>query len=355
MEIVLSILYLVQQLNALLGLVKLMVLVTLNYSQHLHLLVILTDLHSDLLDLEIYSLLVDLLSLLQPILQSVPFCLLDLVMQLKDRLMITLVLEISLLLVESQKQLRLMRQQQVSLQYLVMVLRNRQTDILVLQLLSHYLVLQLREQLKTTLEILLSILYLELLLRDRPMIMSDLVLYSQRVDLLRLSQVILQKILHSLLSVEVRQSPLLQQQRLDLVLYSPLVDLERASQSTKQRLVFIQSVVKLYSITSSVMLVLDLYSLLEEQQNPRLQMYQKIQFCLLQLVLLQTLLQLLQIFLVELYLHSLVRLLSKELQLQRKQLDYTQLVVQSSLSTESDTLVLETSLLQAVQRKQLVL
>ena len=332
-----------------------MVLVTLNYSQHLHLLVILTDLHSDLLDLEIYSLLVDLLSLLQPILQSVPFCLLDLVMQLKDRLMITLVLEISLLLVESQKQLRLMRQQQVSLQYLVMVLRNRQTDILVLQLLSHYLVLQLREQLKTTLEILLSILYLELLLRDRPMIMSDLVLYSQRVDLLRLSQVILQKILHSLLSVEVKQNPLLQQQRLDLVLSLQLVDLERASQSTKQRLVFIQSVVKLYSITSSVMLVLDLYSLLEEQQNPRLQMYQKIQFCLLQLVLLQTLLQLLQIFLVELYLHSLVRLLSKELQLQRKQLDYTQLVVQSSLSTESDTLVLETSLLQAVQRKQLVL
>ena len=355
MEIVLSILYLVQQLNALLGLVKLMVLVTLNYSQHLHLLVILTDLHSDLLDLEIYSLLVDLLSLLQPILQSVPFCLLDLVMQLKDRLMITLVLEISLLLVESQKQLRLMRQQQVSLQYLVMVLRNRQTDILVLQLLSHYLVLQLREQLKTTLEILLSILYLELLLRDRPMIMSDLVLYSQRVDLLRLSQVILQKILHSLLSVEVRQSPLLQQQRLDLVLYSPLVDLERASQSTKQRLVFIQSVVKLYSITSSVMLVLDLYSLLEEQRNLLLQMYQKIQFCLQLEELVQSLLPSEKYLLGELYLHSLVRLLSKELQLQRKQLDYTQLVVQSSLSTESDTLVLETSLLQAVQRKQLVL
>ena len=355
MEIVLSILYLVQQLNALLGLVKLMVLVTLNYSQHLHLLVILTDLHSDLLDLEIYSLLVDLLSLLQPILQSVPFCLLDLVMQLKDRLMITLVLEISLLLVESQKQLRSMRQQQVSLQYLVMVLRNRQTDILVLQLLSHYLVLQLREQLKTTLEILLSILYLELLLRDRPMIMSDLVLYSQRVDLLRLSQVILQKILHSLLSVEVRQSPLLQQQRLDLVLYSPLVDLERASQSTKQRLVFIQSVVKLYSITSSVMLVLDLYSLLEEQRNLLLQMYQKIQFCLQLEELVQSLLPSEKYLLGELYLHSLVRLLSKELQLQRKQLDYTQLVVQSSLSTESDTLVLETSLLQAVQRKQLVL
>ena len=61
---------------------------------------------------------------------------------------------------------------------------------------------------------------------------------------------------------------------------------------------------------------------------------------MLQLVLLQNLLQSLHKFKVELYLHSLVSL-SRRLELQRKQLDYTQLVVQSSLSTESDTLVLK--------------
>ena len=123
----------------------------------------------------------------------------------------------------------------------------------------------------------------------------------------------------------------------------------------KKRLVFTQSAVKLNSTTSLIMLDLDLYSLLEEQQNPRLQIYQKAQLYLMQLVLLQNLLQSLQLFKVELYLRSLVKLLSRRLELQRKQLDYTQSVVQSSLSTESDTLVLETSLLQAVQRKQLVL
>ena len=93
---------------------------------------------------------------------------------------------------------------------------------LVLQL---YLVLQSREQLKITLEILLSILYLEMQSKDRLMIMLDLVLYSLQVDLLKLSQVILQKILHSLLSVEARQNPLLQQQKLDLVLSQRLVDM----------------------------------------------------------------------------------------------------------------------------------
>ena len=103
------------------------------------------------------------------------------------------------------------------------------------------------------------------------------------------------------------------------------------------------------------MLDLVLCSLLEEQQNPRLQIYQKAQSALMQLVLLQNLLQSLQLFTVELYLRSLVKLLSRRLELQRNQLDYTQSVVQSSLSTESDSLVLETSLLQAVQRKQLVL
>ena len=75
----------------------------------------------------------------------------------------------------------------------------------------------------------------------------------------------------------------------------------------------------------------------------------------MQLVLLQNLLQSSQLFTVELYLRSLVKLLSRRLELQRNQLDYTQSVVQSSLSTESDSLVLETSLLQAVQRKQLEL
>ena len=332
-----------------------MVLVLLNCLQHLHLLVILTGSHSDLLVLEIYLLLVDLSNLLQLILQNVPFCSQDLVLQVRNRQTDISDLEIYLLLVELQRQLHLMRQQQVYLQYLVLLSRNIQNVMLVLQLLSHYLVLQSREQLKITLEILLSILYLEMQSKDRPMIMLDLVLYSLQVDLLRLSQVILQKILHSLLSVEARQNPSLQQQRLDLVLSLQLVDLEKVLQSTKQRLVFTQSVVKLYSTTSSVILVLDLYSLLEEQQNPRLQMYQKIQFCLLQLVMLKTLLQSLQLFKVELYLHSLVNLSSKELQLQKKIQHYTPSVVQSSLSTESDSLVLETSLLQAVQRKQLVL
>ena len=123
----------------------------------------------------------------------------------------------------------------------------------------------------------------------------------------------------------------------------------------KKRLVFTQSAVKLNLTTSLVILDLVLYSLLEEQQNPRLQIYQKAQLYLLQLVLLQNLLQSLHKFKVELYLHSLVKPLSRRLELQRKQLDYTQSVVQSSLSTESDTLVLETSLLQAVQRKQLEL
>ena len=123
----------------------------------------------------------------------------------------------------------------------------------------------------------------------------------------------------------------------------------------KKRLVFTQSAVKLNLTTSLVILDLVLYSLLEEQQNPRLQIYQKAQSYLLQLVLLQNLLQSLHKFKVELYLHSLVKPLSRRLELQRKQLDYTQSVVQSSLSTESDSLVLETSLLQVVQRKQLVL
>ena len=123
----------------------------------------------------------------------------------------------------------------------------------------------------------------------------------------------------------------------------------------RQELVFTHSAVKLNSTTSLVILDLVLYSLLEEQQNPRLQIYQKAQLYLMQLVLLQNLLQSSQLFTVELYLRSLVKLLSRRLELQRNQLDYTQSVVQSSLSTESDSLVLETSLLQAVQRKQLVL
>ena len=216
---------LVQQLNVSLGLVKLMVLVLLNYLQHLHLLVILTGLHSDLLVLEIYSLLVDLSNLLQLILQNVLFCSLDLVLQLRNRQTDISDLEIYLLLVELQIQLHLMRQQQVSLQYLVLVSRNIQNVMLVLQLLSHYLVLQSREQLKITLEILLSILYLEMQSRDRLMITLDLVLYSLQVDLLKLSQVILQKILHSLLLVELQENPLLQQQKLDLVPSQRLVDM----------------------------------------------------------------------------------------------------------------------------------
>ena len=122
-------------------------------------------------------------------------------------------LEIYLLLVELRRQLQSTKQQQVSLQYLVLVSRNIQNVMLVLQLLSHYLVLQSREQLKITLEILLSILYLEMQSRDRLMIMSDLVLYSPQVVLLRLSQVILQKILHSLLLVELQENPLLQQRK----------------------------------------------------------------------------------------------------------------------------------------------
>ena len=258
-------------------------------------------------------------------------------------------------------QLQLMKQQQVSLQHLVLVSRNIQNVMLVLQLLSLYLVLQSRKQFRITLEMLLSILYLELQSRNRLMIMLDLVLYSLQVDLLRLSQVILQKILHSLLLVELQENPLLQQQRLDLVLSQlssklELVKLLREFYlQHKKELVFTQSVVKLNLTTSLVILDLVLYSLLEEQQNPRPQIYQKAQSYLLQLVLLQTLLQSLHKFKVELYLHSLVKLLSRRLELQKKQLDYTQSVVQSSLSTESDTLVLETSLLQAVQRKQLVL
>ena len=216
---------LVQQLNVSLGLVRLMVLVLLNCLQHLHLLVILTGSHSDLLVLEIYSLLVDLSNLLQLILQNVPFCSLDQALQLRNRQTDISDLEIYLLLVELQRQLQSTKQQQVSLQYLVLVLRNIQNVILVLQLLSLYLVLQSREQLKITLEILLSILYLEMQSKDRLMIMLDLDLYSLQVDLLKLSQVILQKIPHSLLLVELQENPLLQQQKLDLVLSQRLVDM----------------------------------------------------------------------------------------------------------------------------------
>ena len=190
-----------------------MVLVLLNYLQHLHLLVILTGSHSDLLVLDLYSLLVVLVNLLQLILQNVLFCSQDLVLQLRNRQTDISDLEIYLLLVELQRQLQSTKQQQVSLQYLVLLSRNIQKVMLVLQLLSLYLVLQSREQLKITLEILLSILYLEMQSRDRLMIMSDLVLYSPQVVLLRLSQVILQKILHSLLLVELQENPLLQQRK----------------------------------------------------------------------------------------------------------------------------------------------
>ena len=55
---------------------------------------------------------------------------------------------------------------------------------------------------------------------------------------------------------------------------------------------------------------------------------------------------------VELYLPSLVKLLSKELQLQKKIQHYTPSVVQSSLSTESDILVLVLSIYSAVLQKQ---
>ena len=187
--------------------------------------VILTGSHSDLLVLEIYSLLVDLSNLLQLILQNVPFCSQDLVLQVRNRQTDISDLEIYLLLVELRRQLQSTKQQQVSLQYLVLVLRNIQNVILVLQLLSLYLVLQSREQLKITLEILLSILYLEMQSKDRLMIMLDLDLYSLQVDLLKLSQVILQKIPHSLLLVELQENPLLQQQKLDLVLSQRLVDM----------------------------------------------------------------------------------------------------------------------------------
>ena len=205
--------------------VKLMVLVISNSLQHLHLLVILTGSHLDLLVLEIYSLLVDLSNLLQLILQNVLFCSQDLVLQSRNRQTDISDLEIYLLLVDLQRQLQSTKQQQVSLQYLVLVLRNIQNVILVLQLLSLYLVLQSREQLKITLEILLSILYLEMQSKDRLMIMLDLDLYSLQVDLLKLSQVILQKILHSLLLVELQENPLLQQQKLDLVHSQRLVDM----------------------------------------------------------------------------------------------------------------------------------
>ena len=76
---------LVLQVNVLLGLVKLMVLVILLCLQQPHLLVIPIGSHSDLQVLEIYLLLVDLLNLLQPILQNVPFCLLDLVLLVRNR------------------------------------------------------------------------------------------------------------------------------------------------------------------------------------------------------------------------------------------------------------------------------
>ena len=61
--------------------------------------------------------------------------------------------------------------------------------------------------------------------RRQYLIMLDLVLYSLQVVLLRLSQVILQKILHSLLLVELQENPLLQQQKLDLVHSQRLVDM----------------------------------------------------------------------------------------------------------------------------------
>ena len=134
--VVLTVDSLVQQLNVSLGLVRLMVLVLLNCLQHLHLLVILTGSHSDLLVLEIYSLLVDLSNLLQLILQNVPFCSLDQVLHLRNRQTDISDLEIYLLLVELQRQLQSTKQQQVSLQYLVLVSRNKLMIILdlVLQL-----------------------------------------------------------------------------------------------------------------------------------------------------------------------------------------------------------------------------
>ena len=105
-----------------------------------------------------------------------------------------------------------------------------------------------------------------------------------------------QKAPSSLLLVEAKQNPLLQQQKLDLVLSSLLVDLSKSSPSTKQQLVFIRSVVRLYSTMSSALLVLDLYSLLAEQQNPRPPTNQKAQFCLLHLELEQKLATVREVF-----------------------------------------------------------
>ena len=355
MDLDLTVDSLVLQMTALLDSQSLMDLVLIPYSQHLHLLVILTGSHSSLLDLELYLSLVDLSNLPQQTHQKIQFYLLDLVLQSRDKQTGGLDLDPCLLLVVLQIPSPSTKQQQVYLQYLVLVSRSIPNVISVLQLLLLCLVLQSREQLKIMLEILLSILYLDLLSKEKATPKLDLVPYSLQVELQNPRPAIHQKAPSSLLSVEAKQNPLLQQQKLDLVLSSLLVDLSKASPSTKQQLVFIRSVVRLYSTIPSALLVLDLYSLLAGQQNRRPPTNQKAQFCLLHLELEQKLLQSEKYLSVELYLPSLVKLLSKELQLQKKIQHYTPSVVQSSLSTESDILVLVLSIYSAVLQKQLQL
>ena len=159
--------------------------------------------------------------------------------------------------------------------------------MLVLQLLLLCLVLQSREQLKITLEILLSILYLDLL-RKRKQRRSWIWFpihyrWSCRIQ----DQQSTRK--HRHLCCWWKQSRILySSNRSWICLSSLLVDLSKASPSTKQQLVFIRSVVRLYSTMSSALLVLDLYSLLAEQQNPRPPTNQKAQFCLLHLELEQS-------------------------------------------------------------------
>ena len=182
MDLDLTVDSLVLQMTALLDSQSLMDLVLIPYSQHLHLLVILTGSHSSLLDLELYLSLVDLSNLPQQTHQKIQFYLLDLVLQSRDKQTGGLDLDPCLLLVVLQIPSQSTKQQQVYLQYLVLVSRSIPNVISVLQLLLLCLVLQSREQLKIMLEILLSILYLDLLSKEKATPKLDLVPYSLQVE-----------------------------------------------------------------------------------------------------------------------------------------------------------------------------
>ena len=309
-----------------------------------------------MLDLELYLSLVDLSNLPQQTHQKIQFYLLDLVLQSRDKQTGGLDLDPCLLLVVLQIQSQSTKQQQVYLQYLVLVSRSIPNVMLVLQLLLLCLVLQSREQLKITLEILLSILYLDLLSKEKATPKLDLVPYSLQVE-----------------PAESKTSNPPESTVIFVVGGSKAESFTPATEVGSGSLFSVGGLVeKLHRQRSSnwslydqwsgciqlcrqLLLVLDLYSLLAEQQNPRPPTNQKAQFCLLHLELEQKLLQSEKYLSVELYLPSLVKLLSKELQLQKKIQHYTPSVVQSSLSTESDILVLVLSIYSAVLQKQLQL